>query len=374
MRSLLLFQTCTLCAALAAFAQVRDPQEMFAAAVAAQQQGKLQEAADLYRLLLAGSPGRVDALSNLGLIYGQLGSYDKARDLFTRALKISPGQTNVRLNLAMTCLQSRQYASARTEAQRVLTNEPSSTIARYVLGVSLLKMNDLAGGIGQLEILLRERPDDVRAASTLASAYMKAGEMEKAGALVMGVLSRSDTADAHSVIGAYDLLRADARGAVAELQRAQELNPALTYSRSALAEANALLGNLDPAKHYFLARVQSNPNDVEANAFLGWLFLENGEQDQARRFLERAHALRPQDAAIDFQRARLARAQGDYLKALGLLEAVVRTQPENAPAHVLLAETFMKLKRIEDAKREREIVSQLNAQLQARQAVAAHVQ
>jgi tetratricopeptide (TPR) repeat protein len=371
MRPVCIFRVLMLFAVLTTYGQAQNSEEMFTAALHAQQQGKFQEAAGLYEALLSGSPDRVDALSNLGLVYGEMGKYDKAVNLFERALKIAPSQTSIRLNLAMTYLQSKQYSRARAEAEKVVAAQPSSTLAHYVLGLSLLKLSDVTAGIEQLEMVLKAQPNNIQVASTLASAYMKTHEIEKASVLVKGVLSHSDTADAHHVTGTYYLLTGDARDAVAELQRAQQLNPALAESRSTLAEANALMGNLEPAEKFFEARVQSKPDDVEANAFLGWLFLENQELDRAQQYLDRAHALRPDDPAIDFQRARLARAKGDYPKALNLLETVIQQHPENTPAHVLLAETYMKLHRSDDARKERQIVNELNARQQNRQAVAA---
>jgi predicted Zn-dependent protease len=71
--------------------------------------------------------------------------------------------------------------------------------------------------------------------------------------------------------------------------------------------------------------------------FLGWLYLQNQKPNRAQEFLDKAHALRPEDPAIDFQRARLARAQGDYEQSVTLLKTVVAAQRKSAPAHVLLA-------------------------------------
>ena len=67
-------------------------------------------------------------------------------------------------------------------------------------------------------------------------------------------------------------------------------------------------------------------------------------------------------------------AAGDQIDVAGLqheLETVIQQHPENTPAHVLLAETYMKLHRSDDARKERQIVNELNAKQQNRQAVAA---
>ena len=352
----------------------RSPDELFSAAVQEQQQGQLKAAARDYEALLTRAPDRVDLLSNLGLVYGQLGNYDGAIGLLSKAVRLAPSQSNIRLNLAMTYLQAKHYRDAAAEARQVVSTQPSNPLAHYIFGLALLKTDQLGAGIEQLESVMAAQPGNLSAATTLASAYMKSQQIDKAHKLVTGVLSRSDTADAHLIIGTYNLMTGNTRDAVIELQRAQQLNPALTQLGSTLAEANALAGNLDASENFFRSRVRTDPHDVEANAFLGWLYLENQELHKAHEFLDKAHALRPDDAAIDFQLARLARAEGDYEHALQLLETVIAVQPKSAPAHVLLAETYLKLKRTNEAKREREIANQLNAEQQASQAVAARNQ
>jgi tetratricopeptide (TPR) repeat protein len=358
-----------------AFANTQaSPDDLFTAAVHEQQQGQLRAAARDYEALLARAPDRVDALSNLGLVYGELGNYDGAIALLSKAIRLAPAQSNIRLNLAMTHFQAKRYRDAAVQAGQVVSAQPSSALAHYICGLALLKTNQLGAGIEQLEWVMKTQPGNLSAATTLASAYMKSQQIDKARTLVTGLLSRSDTADAHLIIGTYDLMTGNTRGAVIELQRAQQLNPALTQLGSTLAEANALAGNLEAAENFFRSRVRTNPGDAEANAFLGWLYLENQDLNRAHEYLDRAHALRPDDAAVDFQLARLARAQGDYEHALKLLETVIAAQPNSAPAHVLLAETYLKLKRTDDAKRERELVNQLNAEQQASQQVAARNQ
>ncbi len=361
----------TLTAALECADPQTSPDELFNAAVHEQQQGQVKAAARDYEALLTRAPDRVDALSNLGLIYGELGNYDDAIGLLSKALRLAPSQSNIRLNLAMTYFQAKRYHDAAAEAKQIVSAQPSNPLGHYIFGLALLKTDQLGAGIEQLESVMAAQPGNLSAATTLASAYMKSQQIDKARTLVTGVLSRSDTADAHLIIGTYNLMTGNTRDAVIELQRAQELNPALTQLGSTLAEANALAGNLEASEGFFRSRVRSNPSDVEANAFLGWLYLENQELSKADEFLNKAHALRPDDAAIDFQLARLARARGDYEHALPLLETVIAAQPKSSPAHVLLAETYLKLKRTDEAKREREIANELNAEQQSSQAVAA---
>lgn len=350
----------------------QTPDEQFDAAVQLQQRGDLEGARRGYEELLAASPNRIDALSNLGLVYGELGRYDKAIEAFQKALKLSPDRPSIHLNLALTYLEAKQYQNARREATEVESHERSNVLAHYVLGLALLNLDQLPDGISQLEFAHDAQPANLRVANTLESAYLKAHEWDKAKDLVDGTLSHSDTAEAHLMTGTFYLVTGDFRDAILALQQAQRLDPRLTQLGSALAEAYALTGNSEAAAKMFRSQLQKNPSDFEANSFLGWLCLEDQQLEEATKYLNRAHALRPSDPGLNFQLARLARAQGNDARAVEILEAVVAQQPENAPAHVLLATLYFKLKRIDDGKRERAIANRLNAEQQARQEVAAH--
>jgi hypothetical protein len=58
---------------------------------------------------------------------------------------------------------------------------------------------------------------------------------------------------------------------------------------------------------------------------------------------------------------------GEAEKARELLEPVVQEAPNFIDGHVLLATTYYRLKRKEDAERERAIVARLTAETQAKQ-------
>jgi tetratricopeptide (TPR) repeat protein len=180
-------------------------EDQFTAALHEHQQGQLRVAARPYEALLARAPDRFDALSNLGLVYGELGNYDGAIGLLMKALRLAPSQSNIRLNLAMTYFQAKRYRDAAGKAGQVVSAQPTSALAHYIFGLALLKTDQLEVGIGQLERVITAQSGNPSAAATLASAYMKSHQIDKARTLVTGVLSRSDTPDAHLVIGTYNL-------------------------------------------------------------------------------------------------------------------------------------------------------------------------
>ena len=339
----------------------------YARGVELQQHGDLQGARDAYEAALKISPRRVDALSNLGLVYGQLGEYDLAIRTFQKALAVTPKQPVVRFNLALTFLQAQQFENARRELADIVVSQPENPNARYLLGLALLKLGRTGEGIAELEAAQRSMPGNVELACTLASAYIQAKQLPQAKELVENVLSRSDTAEAHFISGSYYLATREYRQSLDHLRRAHELNSNLPDLGTTLADAYALTGSQDLAVGMFEKELRANPLDYTANAFLGWLYLEARQPGQAATYLKRARQIKPNDPDLLFQLARLARLEGNQQEAASLLERVVADKPDYTPAHVLLAQTYIKLKRLEDAARERAIVNRLNAEEQRQQ-------
>lgn len=329
--------------------------------------GDLKRAQAAYEAALKAAPQRVDVLSNLGLVYGQSGRYELAIRMFQRALAVDPTQAAVRFNLGLTYLEAQRFDDARREFARILRDDPAELAARHMLGLALLKLERTNEGAAELATVFQRRPGDVELACTLASAYIKAHQLAEASTLVDNLLKESRRADAQFISGSYFLAAQKYPEALEHLKRAYELNANLPDLGTALADAYAYNGNPDLATQMFAEQLRRNPMDYTANLLLGWLYLQAMNQDEAAKYLERARKIRPDDPHLLFQLARLARSRGNQQQAAELLERVVAQRPGDGPAHVLLAQTYVKLKRSADAAREQAIVERLNAEEQARQ-------
>ena len=359
--------TLLLCVApLAAQAPSRESDEQFARAVRLQQAGDLAAARSAYEAALKISPRRIDALSNLGLVYGGLRQYDRAVRTLEAAREIDPQQPTVLFNLGLAYLQTGQNDNAR-RTLTVLAGLPGSGYqARHYLGVSLLKLNRIPEGTVELEAVVSAHPEELDALYTLASAYITSRQLDKARQLLDAAISRHDTAEAHLIAGSFFLAAQDYRQAVVELRLAQQLNPALPELGASLGSAYAMTGSREMAMQLFEEHLRAHPSDFDTLAFLGWLYLESDRLDDADKALTKAREIRPADLEVMFQLARVARAREQFQEAAGLLQRVVAAKPDHVRAHVLLAQTYFRLKKTAEGNREREIVRRLNAEEEAR--------
>src|ERR1700730_9083944 len=88
---------------------VRQSEADFVRGVALQQQGDLQGAREAYEAALRAVPNRVDALSNLGVIFARLGQYGEAIKRYKEALAVDEKQPDIRLNLGLAFYKTEEF-------------------------------------------------------------------------------------------------------------------------------------------------------------------------------------------------------------------------------------------------------------------------
>ena len=342
----------------------------FARGVALHQQGDLKGARQAYLDALKLSPKRVDANANLGQVYAELGDYASATKHYQQALAINPKLTAVRHQLAIAYFQAQKLDLAERELDQVMAAQPENLRARQLLAVARLKLNKTTQGISDLEAVLMAQPANLEAAYTLASACIKNGRIERARSLLEGPLGNVSTAESYLVRGSFYSAAEDYSRAVDEFSKAKRLNPQLKTLHSELGYAWLLKGEKEKALLCFLDELSVNSEDFNANAFAGWLLRESGQLPQAQARLKKAQTIKPDDPGVLFQMAQLAKSRDAHAEAAVLLERVVTQKPNFTQGHVLLAQTYYRLKRASDAERERAIIERLNLEEQQKQTTA----
>lgn len=349
-----------------ASAQADESRGHFNRGVELQRKGDLEGARAAYEEALRLSPGRVDALSNLGLVHLNLGALDRAVERLGQALTIQPDLHQVRLALAFAHFRAGRFGPAEREAARVVAGVPDDPKALHLLGLSRLKLDRTGDGVASLEAALRADAKNAAAAQTLATAYIRLGDVDKAEALLAGPLASSGTAEAGLVRGMIRNARGDYHAALEELKRASELTDRLPMLHTQRGYALMFLSRPEEAADAFLAALAQDPEDFEASGYLGWLYLREKRHQEASAHLQAALRQRPDSSALLYMIAQVYRADGENEQAAGVLERVVAQRPEFIPARVLLATTYSRLKRAEDYAREQAIIRELTRNEQDR--------
>ena len=131
------------------------------------------------------------------------------------------------------------------------------------------------------------------------------------------------------------LAPADCDAAIANFQRATELDPnfALAFSGLGAVYANRVFKGIGDAEDYSRAEAAFSrasaldPNIVEARVLMVFIYLSRGEKKKARAEIAVLQEQFPNDGALHFVKATLNRLDGEYEKALRSWERLGRLDP-----------------------------------------------
>ncbi len=329
-----------------------------------QRQGDLRGAMAAYEQALKLAPGRLDALSNLSVVYLHLGRPEDALPGLQRAREAAPQHLGVAYSLGLAYFQTGRHEAAEQELARVVARQPANAKALHLHALCLLKLNEIERGAAALEKVLEAEPGNRQAAYTLGSVYIKAGRLQEADDLAAKRLKNDESPEALLIRGSAYLAKRKYREALKLLDKAREAAPHIPLLHSQIGVAMLYEGDRDRARNAFLAELAINADDFNANAFLGWLYQQEGDSERALQLLQTAYNLDRSGAGVRYLLAQTHHSLGNWKESEPLLEKVVERYPDFIPAHVMLARVYAKLRRVEEFREERKIIAKLNAEQQ----------
>jgi tetratricopeptide (TPR) repeat protein len=353
----------------ALFGQSRsdDFDRVFLRALEMQKAGDLIGAIDAYKTALSIDPTRVDALSNLGAAYVHLGQFDDAIAEYDAALEIDPSNATVRLNLALAYYKSGRPNEAIQPLKMVVATSPETKNAYLILADCYLQTGEYTEAVTLLQPREAIFQDDLAFAYVLGTALVRTGDERQGQQYIDRIFKTGDSAEGHLLIGIAHLNRFDYPAAKTELETALRLNSSLPTANSAYGRALIGLGDQAEAERAFRKELSINVNDFESNLMLGSMRKSAQDFDDALTYLNRAVAIHPKDLTARKLLASLKLQMGAIEEALAMLEQIVAEAPDAVDAHVQLATAYNRLKRKDDADRERAIIDRLNREIQEKQ-------
>ncbi len=342
----------------------------FERAIQLHQSGDLESAIREYQAILVKHYTRADVRSNLAAALSRLGRYEEAIDQYKRALVILPDNQTIRFNLSMAYYKAALFPEVVTELTKFLASDPAgqeAMTAKLVLADSQIRLGEYKKVIDLLTPLSQADPSNHTIAYLLGSAHISQGDLAKGQQVINEVFRDENSAEARLLMGSMLLTADDAQNALKEMERAIELNPNLPTLQAWYGRTLMRLGDGERAKIAFKKELASNANDFESNLYIGILFRQDKQTDEALTYLSRAIRLRPRDQYARYHLAAVYASGGKPAEALPLLEGVVKEYPDFIEARVLIASVYYRLNRKEDADREKAIIQKLNAEQQAKQ-------
>jgi Flp pilus assembly protein TadD len=129
--------------------------------------GRMNEARDTTRALLASPARSADVAEQLGLVFAQKGVYQDARDLFQRAITVQRDNASAINNLAVLYLKMGQSNDAIAAFRYGIEVSPDSDMLYLNLGRLYAQMGDRGSARAVMQRLLDRKPGDATAERAL---------------------------------------------------------------------------------------------------------------------------------------------------------------------------------------------------------------
>ena len=352
--------------ALPAQQQGTDPEALLRRGITEQQQGDYNSAIRDYREYLKVQPDAVQAEMNLGAALAHVGQYDEAISLYQKALPSLTFKNPVLLNLGLAYYKKNDFHDAHEQFEALQKLEPRNLQVATLLGDCDVKLGRSQDAVDLLQPLGTEGSKNLDFQYVLGTALIQTGHLRDGVARIENVARNSNSADSFQLAGATLLQLNEYESARRDLEAALRLNPKLPNIYTLVGEARDKTGATAEAESAFRQALRSNPDDFEANLYVGAILYKRRDLDKAKAYLEKAVGLRPRDPMARYENAMLKSATGQYEGAALDLEQLVKEDPQWLEPHVELASLYYKLHRPQDGAKERALVDRITAEQQAR--------
>jgi len=350
---------------------------LFDAALQQHRAGRLSEAEQSYRQVLAVDPRHADSLHFLGIIAHGMGRFAAAIDLigeaialrktdpsyynnlgtvlqdwgrvaeatalYQQALALKPDYAAAHNNLGNALTQQGKLAEATAHYQRALALHPHYPEAHNNLASLLLEQCRLDEAIALYERALAVRPDYAEAHNNLGNALRAGGNLEQAREHYRRAIAlKPDYAEAYNNLGLALRDQGNLNEAIAHYERALALKPDYAQVHNNLGNALLDQGRFADAEAHYRRALEVRPDYAEVYSNLGNLLLQRGRLEEAVAHYEHALALKPDYAQAYNNLGSALQDQGRFAEATANYQRAIALRPDYAEAYSNLGNALLR--------------------------------
>lgn len=344
--------------------QDTPPDQLLSRAVEEQQKGDFPAAIRDYQALLAVRPATLAARVNLGAALAHTGQLDAAITQYQAALKLAPQLGSVHLDLGLAYSRKGDLPNALEQFEAAHRASPTEVRIAILLGDAQARSDKAADAVAMLTPLEPANAGNPDFEYALGESLIRAGRPREGASRVEKSAALSSSADAWMLAGSTLLDLNEFPQARRDLDNAMHIDPTLPGLCTLDGTARDKDGDTKAAEPAFREALESNPNDFDANLYLGAILYQRRAMDEAKKYLDKALELKPESTMARYESAMWNSTSGDYQAATEQLEKLAADDPLWLEPHVELATLYYRLHRPADGARERQIVDKLTAQQQ----------
>lgn len=293
-----------------------NPATLGVRALAALRQGQVEPAREHLEKALAKAPLDDELLLLKGGLLTKQRLYPEAIATYVKATQASPHSLRARLALAALYLQGRDLKNSEAELKSARRITPNNLVLRYQEALLAFHKGEHAEALARAQEVTRAAPDYSPARLLAGTAALASGNRESA---------------------------------LKDLEYVVSQDPSNQTARKMLAVAKLKLGQGEAAKSILSQLPAALLDDPVLLSAQGEQALRNQDFAEARRVLQRATELKPDQPRLLTELAASQFGVGDETAAIASLERAANLDKTGINSELLLAQTHMRAKRFSAA-------------------------
>jgi len=312
--------------------------------------GRLKEADQIYRQILAADPNHADALHLLGVVASQMGNHESAVQYIRQAIELNATESDFHGNLGNVFKAQGKLDVAVASYRRALELKPDDAGAHYNLGNAFRAQGSVVEAVACFRRALELNPEHAEAHNNLGNALKAQGKLDEAAACCRRALElKPDYAEAHNNLGNAFKAQGKLDEATESYRQALELKPELSEPHYNLGNVFLALGKLEEAVACFHRARVLKPYLPEAHNDLGNALQVQGKLDEAVASYRQALKLKPDYAEAHYNLGNAYQAQRQLNQAVASYRRALELKPDLAEPHNNLGNAFYDQGKLDEA-------------------------
>ena len=278
-----------------------------------------------------------------GLLLARAGDFAAAEGHFKAAQEVYPDTDAVEYNLALAQLRAHKYTECVTTLERMRARGAGNADVLRLLAEAYLDAGRPQESFEVLRELIREDPADRRLYLLLTQL---ADQEDRADIgvewLDYGLRHMPDSFPLLMQRGYLHLLLARNKESESDYRKAIGIQPDSDSAKIELAFLLLTTQRYPEADELLQQVIKSSPSDFFGYYLLGEMRLQEGLNEEALRYTEKAAALEPGYAATHSNLGKLYVRGNDYAAAIRELETAVKLDPDDKTAYYQLSIAYRK--------------------------------
>ena len=235
--------------------RIPNLKQLFSQALNFHQNGKFENAIDLYRQILNYDINHADSIHYLGIALYQQNKKETGLKYIEESIQINPESPQYYINYGLFILQEKQFDKAYEIFNKAYSINKTIPEIHFNLGVVSCKLSKNNEAIIHFKNALNIKPDYAEALTNLGSTYLTTGNIKES---------------------------------IISLKQSMKIKPDLAQTYNTLGNAYKTKGNNNKAIDNYKKAIYYKPDYYEAYNNLSHMYLTNGDNKEAQYYCNKA--------------------------------------------------------------------------------------